>query len=183
MSYSTCFIFTDLKHMFYCYWVTPLVVLLLRYNTYCTGTELQHLLYFYWDTPLVVLLLRYNTSQFTQLFVLLLYSHQPATHSQNSEELCGSSFIHIRLADCFMLNWVTVVIGKTVKPVNLKSVLTITMNDNTIFILRVKILCFNADNTKNFAFLQNFWPLLWLIEPPSLWAHSRLSSGYRGRSV
>ena len=50
----------------------------------------------------------------------------------------------------------TVVIGKAVKPVNLKSVITITMNDNTIFILRVKILCLNADNTENFAFLQNF---------------------------
>jgi len=140
-------IFTEIQHLLYFYWTTAHVLLLLSNTTCFIVTEIQHLLYWYWATAPIVFLLRYSTCCIvTELQHLTTHSIiRPAVVQSsvcnsfaNFRENFFSSFILIRLADCFMLNWVTVVIGKTVKPVNLKSVLTIAMNDNTIFILRVK---------------------------------------------
>ena len=57
------------------------------------------------------------------------------------------------------------------------------MIDNTVFILRAKFLCFDSDNNKTFATVQNFWPPLQLIQPPTLGAKCRLSQGDVGKNV
>ena len=55
----------------------------------------------------VLRLLSYTTSQYAQLYVLLLYSHQSATHSQTSREISRQvirscplgCLLHIELSD------------------------------------------------------------------------------------